>query len=212
MINRDWFNSPNFNPANYVVSTLLMYLRAMYAHNSDLGFEIWDEEAQDQVTNLSRLLIEDKQTWDHTHRGHLPSIIVQRQTVSFGGGIQDGGQSRILQAGFDLETSVMEIVSIPVIISVVARQDLESEALAFLTKQFLWDNKNWMKAFKIFGMTSPQISDVKIYNASENGFITNIFTSFSIQVNYTLHSLPHNVLQQLALKINNQQTNLNVEN
>jgi len=211
MISRQWFNSKNFNPANYIVSNVLMYLRAMYKHNSHLGFDIWEEEAQVQTTNLSNLVIADKQTWDTTHRGHLPSIILQRQLVTFGGGIQDGGPSRVVQAGAMIETSVMEIVTVPMVLSCIARQDLEAEALAFLTGQFLWDDKRWMKAFEMFGMTSPQISEVQIYNPSENGFVCHVSTSLSMAKKYTMHTLPNNVLQELVVTVNNHQATLNIE-
>lgn len=210
MINKNWFNNKTFNPANYIVSNVLMYLRAMYKFNSQLGFNVWEEEATDQAANLPNLVIADKHTWDTTHRGHLPSIVLQRNLVTFGGGIQDGGPSRIVQAGAMLETSVMEIVTVPMVLSCIARQDLEAEALAFMTGQFLWDDKSWCKAFAMFGMTSPQISDVQIYNPSENGFVCHVSTSLSFTKKYTLHTLPHNVLQELVLKSHGQTTTLNV--
>ena len=206
MINPDWFKSRNFNPANYAISAVLMYLRAMYTHNAQLGFEVWQEEANDQASNLSKLLISDKHTWDTTHRGHLPSIVVQRNLVSFGGGIQDGGASRVVQAGFNLETSVMEIVTVPMVLSCIARQDLEAESLAFMTGQFLWDDKRWMKGFKLFGMTSPQISDVQIYNPSENAFVCNLITSISLTKSYTTRSLSEQKVTELALILNDQLT------
>ena len=211
MINRQWFNSKNFNPANYIVSNVLMYLRAMYEFNSQLGFEVWNEQSQEQSSNLPNLVIADKQTWETTHRGHLPSIILQRQMVTFGGGIQDGGGSRVVQAGAMLETSVMEIVTVPMVLSCIARQDLEAEALAFLTGQFLWDDKRWTKAFGMFGMTSPRISEVQIYNPSENSFVCHVSTSLSMTKNYTMHTLPHDVLEQLVININGKSTNLNIQ-
>ena len=205
-IDRDWFKSRNFNPANYAISAILIYLRAMYENNAQLGFKIWQEETEDQPSNLTNLVISDKQTWDTTHRGHLPSIVLQRNLVSFGGGIQDGGASRVVQAGFQLETSVMEIVTVPMVLSCIARQDLEAESLAFMTGQFLWDDKRWMKPFKLFGMTSPQISDVQIYNASENAFICNLITSFSLAKTYTTRALPEQKVTELTLILNDQLT------
>ena len=211
MIDKKWFNSKNYNPANFIVSNVLVYLRAMYQLNSKLGFDIWDEQAQDQSANLAKLLITDKHTWDITQKGHLPAIVLQRNLVSFGGGIQDGGPSRLVQAGDMLETSVMEIVTVPMVLSCIARQDLEAEALAFMTGQFLWDDKRWAKAFSMFGMSSPQISDVQIYSPSENGFVCHVSTSLSTSRKYTLHTLPNNVLQSLVINMNDQSTSLNIQ-
>ena len=104
MINLNWYKNKNFNPANYAINVILLYLRAMYTYNQDIGFDVWEEETKDQESNLPKLVIADKQTWDTTHRGHFPSIVLQRKTVSFGGGIQDGGRSRVVQAGFELES------------------------------------------------------------------------------------------------------------
>jgi hypothetical protein len=204
MINKDWFKSRNFNPANYAINSILLYLRAMYTFNNDIGFDVWDEASEDQTNNLSKLVIQDKQTWDTTHRGHLPSIILQRNTVSFGGGIQNGDGSRVVQAGFDLETSYMEIVTVPMVLSCIARNDLEAESLAFITGQFLWDDKRWMQSFRLFGMTSPQIADVQIYSPNENGFICNVITSFSLAKTYTTRKLPEHKATVLALYLNNQ--------
>lgn len=208
MINLNWFNNRNFNPANYVVSVILLYLRAMYTHNKDLGFPVWEEETKDQPSNLPKLVIADKQTWDTTHRGHLPSIVLQRKTVSFGGGIQDGGRSRVVQAGFELETSVMEIVTIPVILSAIARNDLEAESLAFLTSQFLWADKRWMKSFTLYGMTSPQILETQIYMPTENSFKCDLITSISVSQKYTAHLLSDQKADALAIYLNDQ---LNIE-
>jgi hypothetical protein len=205
-IDKNWFKSKNFNPANYAVSAVLVYLRAMYEENKQLGFDVWNEQSDDQPANLPKLLIADKQTWDTTHRGHLPSIVLQRNLISFGGGIQDGGPSRVMQAGFQLETSVMEIVTVPMVLSCIARQDLEAESLAFMTGQFLWDDKRWMKPFRLFGMSSPQISDVQIYNPSENAFICNLITSFSLAKTYTTRALPEQKVAELALILNGQLT------
>ena len=206
MINKDWFKSRNFNPANYTVSAILVYLRAMYKYNEQLGFNVWQEDSDEQQDNLSRLVIQDKQTWDTTHRGHLPSIVLQRSTVSFGGGIQDNGNSREVQGGFNLETSVMEIVTVPMVLSCIARQDLEAEALAFLTGSFLWDDKRWMKPFRLWGMSSPQISQVQIYNPSDNSFKCDLITSISIPRSFTTRCLPETKVNELTLLLNNQLT------
>ena len=202
MIDRSWFQSPNFNPANYVVSAVLVYLRQIYKYNDQLGFDVWQEESNDQPSNLPKLVIADENTWDTTHRGHLPSIVIQRNVVSFGGGIQDGGNSRQVQGGFNLETSVMEIVSVPMVLSCIARQDLEAESLAFLTAQFLWDDKKWMKAFKLFGMVSPQISKVQIYNPTENAFKCDVMTGFNITKAYTTRVLPDQIVTQMVITLN----------
>ena len=204
MINPNWFKSKNFNPANYVVSSVLLYLRAMYTYNTDLGFDVFEEDADNQTTNNPSLVISDKQTWDTTHRGHLPSIVLNRKTVTFGGGIQDQGNSREVQGGLNLETSVMEIVTVPMVLSCIARNDLEAEALAFLTGQFLWDDKNWMKSFQLHGMTSPQVTDVAIYLPSENGFICNLITSISFTRKYVCRKLPTQKANTLAIYLNNQ--------
>jgi len=208
MINLNWINNKNFNPANYAVNAILLYLRAMYTHNKDIGFEVWEEETQDQPANLPKLVIADKQTWDTTHRGHLPSIVLQRKTVSFGGGIQDGGRSRVVQAGFELETSVMEIVTIPVILSCIARNDLEAESLAFLTSQFLWADKRWMKSFILYGMTSPQILETQIYMPSESAFKCDLITSVSMSQKYTARFLSDQKANALVIYLNDQ---LNIE-
>jgi hypothetical protein len=204
MINHEWFKSKDFNPANYVISSVLLYLRAMYTLNDQLGFDVWEEDSEEQSSNLPKLVIADKQTWDTTHRGHLPSIVLQRKLVSFGGGIQDGGQSRVVQAGLQLETSVMEIVTVPVILSCIARNDLESEAIGFMTSQFLWDDKRWMKSFRIFGMSSPQISEVQIFNISDNSFKTDVITSFSFPRTYSCRLLPEQKVDALAIYLNDQ--------
>lgn len=206
MISLNYFKSRDFNPANYVVSAILIYLREMYKYNQALGFDIWEEDSNDQQNNLSKLVIQDQQTWDTTHRGHLPSIVLQRKTVSFGGGIQDNGNSREVQGGFNLETSVMEIVTVPMVLSCIARQDLEAEALAFITGQFLWDDKRWMKPFRLWGMSSPQISDVRIYNPSDNSFKCDLIISISIARRYTTRSLPEIKVNELTLLLNDQLT------
>jgi hypothetical protein len=204
MINQNWYNNKNFNPANYAVNAVLLYLRAMFVFNKDLGFDVWEEESQDQPSNLSKLLICDKQTWDTPQRGHLPSVVLQRKTVTFGGGIQDGGQSRIKQAGMNLETSVMEIVTVPMVLSCIARNDLEAESLAFITGQFLWDDHRWMKAFRLFGMTSPQISETQIYMPTENSFKSDLITSFSVTKQYVTRKLPEQKANALAIYLNEQ--------
>ena len=202
MINLNWYKNKNFNPANYAINVILLYLRAMYTYNQDIGFDVWEEETKDQESNLPKLVIADKQTWDTTHRGHFPSIVLQRKTVSFGGGIHDGGRSRVVQAGFELETSVMEIVTIPVILSCIARNDLEAESLAFLTSQFLWADHRWMKSFVVYGMTSPQILETQIYIPNENSFKCDLITSISISQKYTTRLLPEQKANALAIYLN----------
>ena len=202
MMNMNWYNSKNFNPANHAVEAILLYLRAMYIFNSDLGFSVWEENSTDQPDNLTKLVITDGQAWDTTHRGHLPSIVLRRNTVTFGGGIQDGGNSRQVQGGFGLETSVMEIVTVPMVLSCIARNDSEAESLAFLTAQFMWDDHDWMKSFRLFGMLSPQITKPQPYQLSENAFICDIITAFNVQKSYTMHRLPKTKLEILSLHLN----------
>lgn len=196
------FNSRNFNPVNHIVQSVLLYLRENFKNNPDLEFPVCDETAISTQQELQGLLITDQNTWETTFRGHLPSIVLKRGNVTFGGGVQSGDMSRVMSAGMDLQTSTLEIVSIPVLLSIMTRQDLEADMLAFLTSCFIHDDKRWAKAFGLFGITSPQISPVASLKSQTPSFVATVGTSISTTRKYNARLLPDTKLTEMSIFLN----------
>lgn len=200
----DLYKSKTFNPINHVIGSVILYLRANFENNIELGFPVCSEEQIGGQSALQGLLISDQNTWDTTFRGHLPSIVVQRGNVSFGGGIQSGDMSRVLNAGIGLQTSVMEIVTVPMVCSILCRSDLEAEQLALLAASFLHDDKRWGNAFGIFGIQSPQISPVQPFGTQASSFVCTVSTALSTSRRYDVRLLPEQKLRELSLFLNEQ--------
>ena len=199
---RDWFYNKNFNPGNYIVSTLIIYLRAMFLANSQLGFTICDELNMDEPSQLSGLLIIDKNTWDTKFTDHRPSVVVKNGTLNYGGGIQSGDFSRVLNAGIDLPTSTMEIVTLPVVLSCMAKADLEAGSIASMVAAFIHEDKRWAHVFGLYGLTSPQIGPSIIYNSQNSTYIAEVSLSISVTKKIVARLLPENKLQALLLYMN----------
>lgn len=206
MSRADFQNSRHFYPMNYVIRSLIVYLKEMFKLNNQLDFMVCDEDAVTAQQNLSGLLITDQNAWETAFRGHMPSIVVRRGNAIIGGGIQSGDMSRVVSAGFNLPTSVMEILSVPVVLSCIARQDLEAEALAVLISGFIHDDKRWAHSFGIYGIVPPQISPVQIMDTSQNGFICSVSSSVSISRKYDTRPLSDVKLQEIALYVNQNPT------
>ena len=202
MDRNDIYNSRNFNPINYVISAVLIYLREMYKNNPNLGYVVCDEFDNDEPSQISGLLITDKNTWDTKFTGHLPSLVVRRGPVSFGGGIQGEGHGRVLNAGMDLATTTMEIVSIPVVISCIARGDIEAETLAYMTTTFLREDKRWAQHLELYGIASPFISPSMPRNPSETEFVCEVSTSISVTKLCVARLLPEVKLKEIKLRLN----------
>lgn len=205
MSKRDFFNSRNFNPVNYIIRSVLTYLRENFKNNPELEYPVCSEDMIAGKEAIQGLLILDQNTWDTTFRGHLPSIVLQRGNVSFGGGVQSGDMSRVLNAGIDLQTTTLEIVSVPVVLSCIGRQDLEAETLAFITSSFLHDDKRWAKSFGLYGIQSPQISPVQTFNQQTPGFACSVSTSIATTRKYNARLLPEQKLNEIALFLNEEQ-------
>jgi hypothetical protein len=204
----EFYYSRNFHPANHVMRVVIMYLREMFLLNSDLGYAVCTEDQVADCSQLSGLLIIDQNTWDTSFRGHIPSVIFQRGIVSFGGGLQAGDMSRVVNAGLGLPTTIMEIVSVPVVLSCIARQDTEAEALAFLVSNFLYDDKRWAKSFGLYGLQNPQISQVQIFQKETPSFMCTMSTVISVSRRYKTRLLPDVKLEEIALSVNETQMNI----
>jgi len=202
MSRADLFNSRNFNPVNHIVRSVLIYLRECFKNNPDLEFPVCSEDMIAGAEALKGLLILDQNTWDTSFRGHLPSIVLQRGNITFGGGIQSGDMSRVLNAAMDLQTSTVEIVSVPVVLSCIGRQDLEADTLAFITSCFLHDDKRWAKSFGLYGIQSPQISPVQAFNPQTPGFVSSVSTSISTTRKYNARLLPEQKLTEISIFLN----------
>ena len=198
----DFFRSKDFNPINYVISSVLVYLREMFKHNDGLGYVVCEELDIDEPKQLSGLLIADKNTWDTKFSGHLPSIVLRRGPVSFGGGIQQDGMSRVINAGMALETATMEIVSVPMVLSCIARTDIEAESLAYTASMFLREDKRWAQKLGLYGINQPQIGPSVPYNPQESTFMCEAATSISVTKKVVTRLLPDVKLTELAIRLN----------
>lgn len=208
-VNRaELYHSKTFNPINYIIKAVILYLRANFANNSEFGYTVCSEEQISDAQAMSGLLISDQNTWDTTFRGHLPSIIIQRGNASFGGGAQSGDMSRILNTGIGMQTTVMEMMTLPMVCSVVTRQDLEAEQLALLVASFLHDDKRWANAFGIFGIQSPLISPVQVLDPKTSSFICTVSTALSTSRKYDVRLLPEQKLTDISLSLNGQHIQL----
>ena len=211
MSRTDLFNSRNFNPVNHIIRSVIIYLRENFKNNKELEFPVCSEEMIAGTEALRGLLILDQNTWDTSFRGHLPSIVLQRGNVTFGGGIQSGDMSRVLNAGMDLQTTTVEIVSVPVVLSCIGRQDLEADTLAFITSCFLHDDKRWAKAFGLYGIHSPQISPVQAFNQQTPGFVSSVSTVISTTRKFNARLLPEQKLTEILTYLNEQPSGRIVE-
>ena len=202
MSRQEWFYSKDFNPGNYIISRVLVYLRAMFIANSRLGFTVCEETDQDEPANLKGLLITDKNTWDTRFTGHYPSIVTKHGTITYGGGIQSGEMSRVVNSGVDLETTTMEIVTLPMVISCMARKDLEASSLASIVAAFIHEDKRWAKVLGLYGITPPQIGPSLIYDPNNSIFTADVSIAISVTKSLVAKQLPDHILKKLSLYIN----------
>ena len=205
MATKDWYYSKNFNPSNYVITTIIVYLRAMFMANTQLGFTVCEELNTDEPSQLNGLLIVDKNVWDSKFTDHRPSIVIKNGTMIYGGGIQSGDFSRVLNAGVGLPTTTMEIVSLPMVISCMAKADLEAAALASMVAAFIHEDKRWARVFGLYGITSPQVGPSVIYNPQNNTFIAEVSLTISMTKQIVAKQLPDKKLQSLLLYMNDMQ-------
>jgi len=200
----DLYKSKTFNPINHIIQSVILYLRANFENNTALGFPVCTENQIGGQEALQGLLIADQNTWDTSFRGHLPSIVVQRGNVGFGGGIQSGDMSRVLNAGIGLQTTILEVLTVPLVLSFLSRQDLEAEQLALLAASFIHDDKRWGNAFGIFGIQSPQISPVQPFGTQASSFVCTVSTALSTTRKYDVRLLPEQKLRELSIFLNEQ--------
>jgi len=183
---RDFDKDKNVNPTPYVLRTLLLYLKGCFGLNPDFGYGICDEKDALEGNQNGRLLITDQNSWDTVFRGHVPSVTIRRSSVSFGGGVQGYGQSRELDSRFQDPKKILELVTMPVVISCKAREEIEAETLAFLVHHFLTSDTTWGKVSGILPVPGATVLPPVPYKPQEQLWLCD--ASFVFVTNRSIRS------------------------
>lgn len=197
----DMIRSEMFNPVFGKMSFIIRYLREVFRQNPELGYAVAEEEGQDESTGLDSLLIVSQYDWETKHRGHIPSIGVTRGVTVFGAGIQGADASRVVDAGFQRPTTTMDLITVPVVLSCMARKDHEAEALAFMTATSLFDDKSWCHSVGIFGINYPQISNPTPRSLGTEHFVAHVQFQFSTSRQITIKRLGAQIATNIDIKI-----------
>ena len=198
---KDIVYSKNFNAGHYGVTAIVLFLREMFAANSELGFTVYDDTLNKE-DSYDSLLIATKFDWEEKYRNKRPSIIVSRGNLITGvNGTQGQGKLfSITENGGS--TSYSDLVLFPIMVECLSESDIQSEALASIVSAFLGCDARPIRSLGLQIQGSLTISSPQLFEKGNISFISSVIMQVQMQRMYTAKVLGSKVLENIKLALN----------
>lgn len=207
---KTFVNSPSFNPGIYAVRAIKLYLQESFRQNPGFGFQIYDDD-QDKPKAAGSLLITTNNVWTDKYSNKRPCIKVSHGNIMIGI-MGTMGSGAIVGVTDKLEkVSCSDLISFPIVVECLSEEDLESATLTSIVNVLLTTSLKPIHSFGFQLLGNPIQSDVRIFEGGSNtSFISSLVLNLQKQRKYTTTLLSDQLLKQITIDLNDNQT-LNIK-
>lgn len=196
--------SPNFNPGGYAIRAIVLFLRVLFAANSELGY-IPYEDNQNKIDAFKSILITTRHDWETKYRDKRPAIFVSRGNIISGVNQTSGtGKLQSVTKNGDI-TNYQDLISFPIMIECLSEADIECDALSSLVSSFLTMDVRPLRSLKLQLFPNPVQTSPQIFEKGSISFISSVMLQVQMTRQYSARLLNEQQLKEIEITLNGSQ-------
>ena len=201
MNRKDLVYSKNFNPDDYCVRAILLYLIEMFKINPDLDFIPYEDD-QDKATSFASTLFTTKFDWETKYKRKTPSVVISQGNTIYGVNNTVGNAKLKSVTENGQVTNYTDLISLPIMVECFAEASLEASSLASVASILLTADLRPLRSLGLQLQGNPIKTPPKIFEKGNMAFISSVIINVQMQRQYSARLLDQQRLDKILLKLN----------